>query len=149
MTRFYRKLLDESERNHVASSPLRKLASWGHNAFPPSSTARPLSDFELARIARDEGREVELNNGNRVIGIRDLLTAGLNLAAPNTRRLGLVHNVKVQQQQRDADAVQTHRAVGTAASRKEIIERRLRFSSGWGTSRQGLYGRNRRESKMP
>lgn len=132
MTHFYRKLLDESEQNHEAAVAATQKRVLGPQGPSPNLTITkpvdhtPVSDLELARIAREGGKEVELNDDNQIVDKRDLLTAGLNLAAPNTRRLGLVRNAKAQQQQRDADAAQAHRAVGTAASRKEINERRMR-----------------------
>ena len=131
MTHFYRKLLDESEQNHEAAVAATQKRVLGPQGPSPNLTIikpidhTPVSDLELARVAREEGKKVELNDDNQIVDKRDLLTAGLNLAAPNTRRLGLVRNAKAQQQ-RDVDAVQAHRAVGTAASRKEINERRLR-----------------------
>ena len=106
-----------------------------------------VSDLELSRMAPEEGKEVELDYDNQIFDKRDLLTAGLNLAALNARRLGLVCNAKAQQQQqRDGDTVQVHRAVGTAASRREINEQI--FSNIWRMSRQGVCGRNGRKNKM-
>lgn len=76
--------------------------------------------MELARLAKEEGKEVELNDDNQIVDKRELLSAGLNLAAPNTRRLGLQLSKPAGSQ----EEVETHRAVGTAASRKEINQRR-------------------------
>ena len=54
---------------------------------------------------------------------RELLSAGLNLAAPNTRKFGL----QTSKESNRSDApVEVHRAVGSAASRREINERRAR-----------------------
>jgi coiled-coil domain-containing protein 55 len=64
---------------------------------------------------------VELNEDNQIVDKRELLSAGLNLSAPNTRRLGLHAPKKT-----DDPTVEVHRAVGSAASRKEINERRTR-----------------------
>lgn len=64
---------------------------------------------------------MELNEDNQIVDKRELLSAGLNLSAPNTRRLGLHAPKKT-----DNPAVEVHRAVGSAASRKEINERRMR-----------------------
>jgi coiled-coil domain-containing protein 55 len=87
---------------------------------PPNFT--PKSDLELARDAREQGREVELNDDNQIIDKRELLAPGLNLALPNTRRLGL----QTKPAPIGAPEVQAHRAVGSAASRKKINERRAR-----------------------
>lgn len=75
-------------------------------------------------LAREKGKEVELNDDNQIVDKRDLLAAGLNLSAPNTRRLGLLANGKSTAT--SGAEGQVHRAAGTAASRKEINERRAR-----------------------
>lgn len=83
----------------------------------------PMSDAELARAAREEGKDVELNEDNEIVDKRELLSAGLNLSAPNTRRLG----VRASTTTAKSDSIgpdSVHRAAGTAASRKEINERR-------------------------
>ncbi|GLB34925.1 putative coiled-coil domain-containing protein 55 (DUF2040) [Lyophyllum shimeji] len=132
MTHFYRKLLEESEQNHEATvAATQKPRIIGPQGPMPNLTITkpvdhtPLSDLELARIAREEGKEVELNDDNQIVDKRELLFAGLNLAAPNTRRLGL-RPAAAQSSTAGAETVKTHTAVGTAASRKEINERRAR-----------------------
>ncbi|KAG5645229.1 hypothetical protein DXG03_006646 [Asterophora parasitica] len=132
MTHFYRQMLEQSEQNHEATVAATQSArSIGPQGPMPNLTIQkppdhtPLSDLELARIAREEGKEVELNDDNQIVDKRDLLTAGLNLAAPNTRRLGMRPS-NAQTSKADSEAAQAHRAVGTAASRKEINERRAR-----------------------
>lgn len=80
------------------------------------------SDLELAQIARGQGKLVELNDDNLIVDKRELLSAGLNLSAPNTRKLGLVTKKKADGQ----EEVKVHTAVGTAASKREIDERRRR-----------------------
>ena len=80
------------------------------------------SDLQIARAAREDGKDVELNDDNQIVDKRELLSAGLNLSAPNTRRLGLQ---KLKGTGIEATR-EVHRAVGTAASRKEINERRVR-----------------------
>ncbi|OBZ75147.1 Nuclear speckle splicing regulatory protein 1 [Grifola frondosa] len=126
---FFRKLLDESEVQHeqtVAATVAESKPTIGPQApnltiiRPPDYT--PKSDLELARAAREEGKEVELNDDNQIVDKRDLLSAGLNLSAPNTRRLGLLQKKSVSSE----EAVQVHTAVGSAASRKEINQRRAR-----------------------
>ncbi|KAG5342774.1 hypothetical protein C0989_008724 [Termitomyces sp. Mn162] len=132
MTHFYRKMLEESEQNHEATvAATQKTRIIGPQGPAPNLTiVKPpdhasLSDLELARIARAEGKEVELNDDNQIVDKRDLLNAGLNLAAPNTRRLGM-RSANAQASQVGSETIQTHRAVGTAASRREINERRAR-----------------------
>ncbi|KAF8894647.1 coiled-coil domain-containing protein 55-domain containing protein [Infundibulicybe gibba] len=130
MAHFYRKLLDESEQKHEATVAATQKPIIGPQGPMPNLTITrppeftPMSDLELAKAAREQGKDVELNDDNQIVDKRDLLAAGLNLSAPNTRRLGVrpppgtISNA--------SDTVQTHRAVGTAASRKEINERRAR-----------------------
>jgi coiled-coil domain-containing protein 55 len=65
---------------------------------------------------------VELNDDNQIVDKRELLVAGLNLSAPNTRRLG----APATSSGATKEGVEAHRAVGTAASRKEINDRRAR-----------------------
>jgi len=89
---------------------------------PPEIIHR--SDLELAKEARDQGKDIELNDDNQIVDKRELLSAGLNLSAPNTRRLGLQKSSAASTSAISEGA--EHRAVGTAASRKEINERRAR-----------------------
>lgn len=127
MAHFYRKLLEESEKNHDATVAATQKRVIGPQGPTPNLTITkpanftPTSDVELARLAREQGKEVELNDDNQIVDKRDLLAAGLNLSLPNTRRLGLQ-----KAQQKPADAAPTHRAVGVAATRREINERRAR-----------------------
>ncbi|KAH9079541.1 coiled-coil domain-containing protein 55-domain containing protein, partial [Lactarius deliciosus] len=130
MAHFYRKLLDDSEQKHEETVAAIQAASKPVNA-PQGPTLNltivrppefiPRSDAELARVAREQGKDVELNEDNQIVDKRELLSAGLNLSAPNTRRLGLHAPKKT-----DISSVEAHRAVGTAASRREIDERRMR-----------------------
>ncbi|KAJ7285801.1 coiled-coil domain-containing protein 55-domain containing protein [Mycena rebaudengoi] len=126
MAHFYRKLLEDSEQKHDATVAATQKPVIGPMpnltiTKPPDFT--PISDLELAKKAREEGKEVELNDDNQIVDKRDLLMAGLNLSAPNTRRLGARSTAKDKNTGED---VQAHRAVGTAASRREINERRAR-----------------------
>lgn len=89
---------------------------------PPEPASK--SDAELAKIAQAAGRDVELNDDNQIVDKRELLSAGLNLSAPNTRHLGLRATAKGKGA--EGEEVQVHTAVGTAASRREINERRAR-----------------------
>ncbi|KAI0665179.1 coiled-coil domain-containing protein 55-domain containing protein [Cubamyces menziesii] len=134
MAHFYRKLLEESEQQHeqtvaaVASAESRpQIGPQGPTqnltiTKPPEF--KPKSDLELAQLAREQGKDVELNDDNQIVDKRELLSAGLNLSAPNTRRLGL--KTSTRSRSGSAEPVQAHRAVGVAASRKEINERRAR-----------------------
>jgi hypothetical protein len=130
MAHFYRKLLEESEQKHeetVAATQSSSRAVKGPQGAIPNLTIvrppefTPKSDAELARLAREEGKDVELNEDNQIVDKRELLSAGLNLSAPNTRRIGL-HATK----KGDASPVEVHHAAGSAASRKEVNERRMR-----------------------
>ncbi len=55
---------------------------------------------------------------------QELTAAGLNLSGANTRKLG--RSTLGIPKDGQTEAVQSHRAVGTAASRGEINERRAR-----------------------
>ncbi|KAJ7582673.1 coiled-coil domain-containing protein 55-domain containing protein [Mycena floridula] len=129
LAHFYRKMLDESEQKHeatVAATQKRVIGPQGPVpnltiTKPPDFT--PLSDLELAQAARQEGKEVELNDDNQIVDKRDLLVAGLNLSGANTRRLGGRASAPTRT---EAEQVNSHRAVGTAARRKDINERRVR-----------------------
>lgn len=124
-------MLEESEQNHEAAVAATQKRIIGPQGPMPNLTITkpadftPVSDLELARVAREQGKDVELNDDNQIVDKRDLLAAGLNLSAPNTRRLGLRPSIN-QHAAMEGGTVQSHRAVGTAASRKEINERRTR-----------------------
>ncbi|KAL9715177.1 hypothetical protein Ac2012v2_001838 [Leucoagaricus gongylophorus] len=131
MAHFYRKLLEESEQQHeatVAATQVKPVIG-PQGPTPNLTIIKPsdltlMSDIELARVARDQGKEVEINDDGQIVDKRDLLSAGLNLSLPNTRRLGK----QSQGTTKDGpdEPVETHTAVGTAASRREINERRRR-----------------------
>jgi hypothetical protein len=130
MAHFYRKLLEESEQQHeetvAATQSTSRIVKGPQGTTPNLTIVRPpefapKSDAELARLAREQGKDVELNEDNQIVDKRELLSAGLNLSAPNTRRIGLHASKKS-----DAPSVDVHRAAGSAASRKEINDRRMR-----------------------
>jgi coiled-coil domain-containing protein 55 len=131
MTHLYRQLLEESEQKHeatVAATDKRIIGPQGPSVNltivkPPQLSSIP--DAELARLAREEGKDVELNDDNQIVDKRELLSAGLNLSLPNTRFSG-IRNLANNPQTDNSQSPQTHRAVGTAASRREINERRAR-----------------------
>ncbi|KAJ3516623.1 hypothetical protein NLJ89_g1008 [Agrocybe chaxingu] len=130
MTHFYRQLLEESAQQHEATVAATEKKIIGPQPGGANLTITkpadftPLADVELAKLARAEGKEVELNDDNQIVDKRELLSAGLNLSLPNTRRLGGLNAGK--NSEADTQATQAHRAVGLAASRREINERRAR-----------------------
>ncbi|KAJ3786271.1 coiled-coil domain-containing protein 55-domain containing protein [Lentinula aff. detonsa] len=129
LAQFYRKLLEDSEQSHEATVAATQKPIIGPQGPLPNMTITkppdfaPLSDLERARIAREEGKEVELNDDNQIIDKRDLLSGGLNLSGTNTRTLKMLSAAGPGA---NMDNVQVHRAVGTAAGRREINERRHR-----------------------
>ncbi|KAF8495623.1 coiled-coil domain-containing protein 55-domain containing protein [Gautieria morchelliformis] len=132
MAHFYRQLLERSEEEHSATVTATTQSSQpviGPQG-PNLTITKPVgfaakSDLELAHAARAEGKEVELNDDNQIVDKRELLSAGLNLAAPNTRQLGGLRASRIKVAA-ESQEVQAHRATGAAASRREINERRAR-----------------------
>jgi coiled-coil domain-containing protein 55 len=135
LAQFYRKYLEDSEQQHeetvAATTSTQSKPTIGPQGPSPNLTiTKPpefthKSDFELANQARERGLDVELNDDNQIVDKRELLSAGLNLSAPNTRRLGLQKSSTASTSV-ISEGAEIHRAVGTAASRKEINERRAR-----------------------
>lgn len=127
MAHFYKKLLEESEQKHEETVAATQHKPVKGPQMPNLTITKPpelvKTDTELAQIAREQGKEVELNDDNQIVDKRELLSAGLNLSAPNTRKLGLHLSNKANS---STESVQAHRAVGSAASRREINERRAR-----------------------
>lgn len=140
MTHFYRQLLDRSSEQHAATvaatSSSSSSAPKGPSLpeEPPAGSlkiTKPLkpattNDALLAQLAKEAGKEVELNDDNQIVDRRELLSAGLNLSAPNTRKLGLLASRSAKTDGEGAP-VQVHRAAGVAASKKEIRERQARL----------------------
>ncbi|KAF9533014.1 coiled-coil domain-containing protein 55-domain containing protein [Crepidotus variabilis] len=130
LTHFYQKMLEENAMKHEETVAATEKRVIGPQAGPnltinkPASMA-PMGDSELAKLARAEGKEVELNDDGQIVDRVELLSAGLNLSLPNTRNLGKLTASTLKDGQ-DDQPIQTHRAVGTAASRREINERRAR-----------------------
>lgn len=130
MSHFYRKLLEESESKHeetvaATSNKPKVIGPEGPNL----TITKPLemmikTDAELAREAKEEGKDIELNDDNQIVDKRELLSAGLNLTMANTRKLGMRSSTS-KSQDAAAEAV-AHRAVGTAASKKDIDRRRAK-----------------------
>lgn len=136
LAHFYRKMLEESEQKHeetvvAAQHSERKTVQGPQGPAPNLTITKPpeptsLSDIQLAKLASEEGKHVELNENNEIVDKRELLSAGLNLAAPNTRRLGVRATASTTANDTASDPGNIHRAAGTAATRKEINERRRR-----------------------
>ncbi|KEP54485.1 putative Ccdc55 protein [Rhizoctonia solani 123E] len=76
-------------------------------------------------VITPDGAQVEINDSNEVVDKRELLSAGLNLSAPNTRNLSLLRAIHGSGAKSDETAV-VHRAAGVAASREEIRKRQQR-----------------------
>lgn len=126
MAHLYKTLLEASEAEHASVAKAADTAAIVPLIGPQNLTiTKPvaLSDAELVQQAKREGRAIELNDDNQIVDKRDLLAAGLNLSLPNTRHLGLVYGRKALTTD---EPVIAHRAVGTAASRREIDARRRR-----------------------
>ncbi|ESK97012.1 ccdc55 protein [Moniliophthora roreri MCA 2997] len=130
MAHFYRKLLEDSEQVHEAAVAATQKPVIGPQGPAPNLTITkppdftPMSDLDLAKIARAEGKSVELNDDNQIVDKRELLSAGLNLSGTNTRNLNLRDAAGKSKSAESTEPV--HRAVGTAASRREINQRRQR-----------------------
>jgi len=75
-------------------------------------------------VAQAQGKHVELNDDNQIVDKRDLLSAGLNLSGTNTRDLASLRKSRTAAT-KDQPVV-IHTAVGAAASRREIEQRRRR-----------------------
>lgn len=129
MAHFYQTLLQQSNEKHAAavaavSNPLKSSGGPNFAIRNPedlSPAAEKASDLELARVAQTQGKHVELNDENQIIDKRDLLSAGLNLSGKNTRDLASLRKPRTVDQ-----PTFTHTAVGAAASRREIDQRRRR-----------------------
>ncbi|KAL5635420.1 hypothetical protein ACGC1H_004271 [Rhizoctonia solani] len=76
-------------------------------------------------VITPDGTQVEINDNNEVVDKRELLSAGLNLSAPNTRNLSLLRAIHGSSAKSDEPAV-VHRAAGVAASREEMRKRQQR-----------------------
>lgn len=131
MSHFYRELLQQSEKEHqatVAATSVTKGPTLPDSGPVNLRIQRPLkpavlSDAMLAAMAKEEGKDVELNDDNQIVDHRDLLSAGLNLAGVNTRRLGGLLSSRSKSTPNSVKSVETHRASGAAASKAEIRAR--------------------------
>ena len=108
----------------LRNSPLG--APWGSYLY--KNRARFGTHFYLKQLRTPALETVEfhplrlsLSLTGQIVDKRDLLSAGLNLSAPNTRNLGLGLGKKSKD-----EPVVIHTAAGTAASRREINQRRQR-----------------------
>ncbi|KAF8311645.1 hypothetical protein DL93DRAFT_2083167 [Clavulina sp. PMI_390] len=129
MSHFYRELLQQSEIEHAATmaattvkGPTLPDAEPQNLRIQKPLKQAALSDAMLAAIAREDGKDVELNDDNQIVDHRDLLSAGLNLGGVNTRRIGGITTSRTAGKAK-AEPVETHRAAGTAATKAEIRAR--------------------------
>jgi coiled-coil domain-containing protein 55 len=127
MSHFYRELLQQSEKEHQATVAATSVVKGPTLPDGPVNLRiqRPLkpaamSDAMLAAMAKEGGKDVELNDDNQIVDHRELLSAGLNLAGVNTRRLG---GLLSSRSKFTPKPVETHRASGAAASKAEIRAR--------------------------
>ncbi|KAF8710362.1 hypothetical protein RHS03_01827, partial [Rhizoctonia solani] len=81
---------------------------------------------ETKTMITADGSEVEINDNNEVVDKRELLSAGLNLSAPNTRNLSLLRAIHGSGSKTTEEPVVAHRAAGVAASKEEIRKRQQR-----------------------
>ncbi|EJU05491.1 hypothetical protein DACRYDRAFT_45666 [Dacryopinax primogenitus] len=130
MSHYYKKLLERESAAHdaavAAGNTVGPTMPQGPNLTiqrPPEM--EPLSDLQLAKEAALRGQDVEVNDSGEIVDKRELLLPGLNLSAPNTRRLGGLTVDKAKPKQSSEQPL-VHRAVGAAASQREIRERQAR-----------------------
>lgn len=142
MTHMYRALLEQSNTQHTAAmaptSSTGGTPTFGPSPMPNLTITHPtLSIPPHPSILSGPGAaltspprpatSVELNDNNQIINHRDLLIAGLNLSAPNTHNLALLRSKSSSTATANTDQpVQMHCAVGLAASKREIAQRRQR-----------------------
>lgn len=138
MAQFYQKLLEEEAKAHeetvalTTSEPSSSKQLQGPNLRITKPAASELqitstkSDLELAKEAAQRGMEIELNDDNQIVDKRELLSAGLNLAMANTRKLGSKSSGTPTSSGTSSEPANVHRAVGVAASRDAINARRAR-----------------------
>ncbi|KAG8763419.1 hypothetical protein FRC11_004030 [Ceratobasidium sp. 423] len=88
-------------------------------------TGEGKKDGETKTMITADGTEVEINDNNEVVDKRELLSAGLNLSAPNTRNLSLLRAIHGSSTKSNEPVV-VHRAAGVAASKEEIRKRQQR-----------------------
>lgn len=131
MVNFYQTLLQQSNEKHAAAvaAVSRSLGSSRSPNFAirkPDDLAPPeveaTSDLGLARAAQAQGKHVQLNDDNQIIDRRELLSAGLNLSGKNTRDLASLRRFRTPATKDQPAAI--HTAVGAAASRREVEQRR-------------------------
>ncbi|KAJ1309601.1 hypothetical protein OPQ81_006374 [Rhizoctonia solani] len=89
-------------------------------------TGEVKTDGETRTLITGDGAQVEINDNNEVVDKRELLSAGLNLSAPNTRNLSLLRAIHGSNQAKSDEPVVVHRAAGVAASKEEIRKRQQR-----------------------
>ncbi|PBL04405.1 hypothetical protein ARMGADRAFT_52960 [Armillaria gallica] len=115
---------DRSSKCYTMSMTTRTSPASRKGKSSPSDKHVFVEDGSLiwTWIARQQGKEIELNN--QTVDKRELMAAGLNLSSANKRKLGRSTLGKPKDGQ--TEAIQSHRAVGTVASHGEISKRRER-----------------------
>ena len=142
LTAFYKQMLDSSSADHDAvlatasgSGPSLAIKPPKRDEYEPEAEYDPLLAREAASnpnfaagstsINEDSGKEVEINDEGEVVDKRSLLKAGLNImkrpkpSLPNSLLSG-------QRSTEMLDGPHKSRAVGTAASYQERMERENR-----------------------
>ncbi|KAF8758623.1 hypothetical protein RHS01_02424 [Rhizoctonia solani] len=150
MTHFYKRMLEDSSRSHDAAvaatssdpDPSSEPAVAAASVTRPARGPKPLevapnpdevlksgetrTNGETKTMITADGAEVEINDNNEVVDKRELLSAGLNLSAPNTRNLSLLRAIHGSGSKTTEEPVVAHRAAGVAASKEEIRKRQQR-----------------------
>ncbi|KAB5595642.1 Nuclear speckle splicing regulatory protein [Ceratobasidium theobromae] len=105
-------------------------------------------DGETRTVITEGGTQVEINDNNEVVDKRELLSAGLNLALPNTRNLSLLRAIHGSSKQGSDEPVAVHRAAGVAASKSEIRQRqRVQLEQQLEEERKRLVDEKEREER--
>ncbi|KAG8746918.1 hypothetical protein FRC10_003089 [Ceratobasidium sp. 414] len=139
---------DETSGLAPAATAPGKIGPAGPNLTitrPPRNAPRPLEvapspaavlqpkktdgggQGETRTVITDGGAEVEINDNNEIVDKRELLSAGLNLALPNTRNLALLKAIHGSSKGGEKEQQEPqHRAAGVAASKSEIRQRQQR-----------------------
>jgi coiled-coil domain-containing protein 55 len=113
--------------NLTVTRPPRNIVSRPLEVAPSPDTvlAQTQASKETRTVITEGGAEVEVNDNNEVVDKRELLSAGLNLALPNTRNLSLLRAIHGSSK-KTGDESEVHRAAGVAASKSEIRQRQQR-----------------------
>ena len=141
LTAFYKDMLDTDEAKHAAAVAASSGSTGPSLAIrpPPNDEYEPEDEYDpiLAReaaskpsaagtssISKDTGKEVEINDDGEVVDKRSLLKAGLNIMKKPQAQLP--NSLLSGQRSAVSNEPYKSRAVGTAASYQERIERERR-----------------------